>query len=307
MMIEQFRQCGYKAEAAELTAETLVAAQYATCWEGPQITEEMTINERRPDRATFRPLQSVGGDFIGNFSGSFEPRPSGTDATAPDWYALGTAAGGVVTGDVLVFGGETLTGNPIGNTVTIKVRDGAYERTLAGARVSKLRFFAEKGATWACEAEAVGRYSEATQAAFIASANPSSGLGHPFLGMACTIGAFTGAVSSAEIAIENTVTPTPDGTHASGHGRNIITEQKLMFRATVIEDGTTAWRDNARNDAAGDILAVTLVMASGAAGNVLTWTGNITLTAKPEVTYVDGLGYLNVEGEFTSVLTLTQS
>lgn len=312
MMVEQFRQCGYKTEAVELTAETLVAAQFATAWEGPQITEEMDNNERRPDRATFAALQSVGGAYIGKFSGAFEPRPSGTDNTAPDWYALLLASGASVTGDVATWGAELLTGAFLGTSATFKTRDGAYEKTLAGARVSKLSFKAEKGVVWSCDCEATGRYSEATQAAFVAAAHPSAGLGHPFLGMACTIGSFNGAVSSVEISIENVVSPSKDGTHASGYGKNVITEQKLMFRATVIEDGVTSWRDKARNDAAGDLLAVSCVMSSGAAGNVLTWTGNISMTKIPEVTYVDGIGYRNVEGEFVTAssaaaLTLTQS
>jgi hypothetical protein len=119
-------------------------------------------------------------------------------------------------------------------------------------------------------------------------------------------------VSSAEIAIENTVTPAADATHPSGHGRNVITEQRLMFRATAIVDATVDWRDKFRNDAAGDLLAVSLKMANGSIGSVLTWTGNISLTTQPAVTYVDGIGYIQLEGEFVTIgaaaaLTLTQS
>lgn len=312
MMIEQYRQTGYKTEVVELTAEALVAAQYATVWDGAAITEDMDTHERRPDRATFAPIQSVGGAYKGTFKGSFEPRPSGTDNTAPDWFALLLAAGASITTDVASFGAEVISGNPIGTSVTIKNRDGAYERTLAGARVSKLSFKAEKGGLWKCETEAIGRYSESPQAAFLAAAHPSSGLAQPFLGLACSIGTFTGAVASAEISIENTVTPSVDSTHASGYGKNIITDQKLLFKATVIEDGVTAWRDKARNDSEADLLAVSLLMSTGAAGRVLTWTGTICLTKKPEVTYQDGIGYLNVEGEFittsgAAALTLTQS
>ena len=313
MMIEAFRQTGYKRETVELTAESLLAAQYGTVWEGAAITEEMETNERRPDRATFAPIQSVGGAYFGKFSGTFEPRPSGTDATPPDWFQLATASGATIASDVLTWGAEAVnvTG-VIGDTVTIKTRDGVYERTLAGARVGKMTFKAEKGAVWSCECEATGRYSEAGQAAFLASAHPSAGLGQPFLGMGCSVGGSAVAVSSAEISIENEVTPTADGTHASGHGRNIITGQKLMCRVTLLEDGVINWRDKARNDAAGDLLAVSIVMSSGAAGNVLTWTGNINLVSKPAVTYVDGLGYVSIEGEFVTTssaaaLTLTQS
>lgn len=312
MLIEQFRQCGYKAEVTELTPETLVAAQYATVWEGSQITLELDINERRPDRATFAALQSVGGAYRGKFTGSFEPRPSGTDNTTPDWYALCAASGATITGDVATWGAEAITGDPIGTSVTIKTRDGQYERTLAGTRLSKMTFKAEKGSVWSCEVEGAGRYSEAVQAAFIAAAHPSTGLGHPFLGHAVSIGGAAQVVSSIEISIEGEVTPIADGTHASGHGRNIIKDTKCMFRATVLEDGATDWFGKAKNDAAADLLAVSAVMASGTAGNVLTWTGSITLTKMPEVTYVDGIGYRNVEGEFvttsaSAALTLTQS
>jgi hypothetical protein len=313
MMIEAFRQTGYKREAVELTAETLVAAQYGTVWEGAAITEEMETNERRPDRATFAPLQSVGGAYFGKFSGAFEPRPSGTDATAPDWFQLGTASGASIASDVLTWGAEAVSvAGIIGDTVTMKVRDGVYERTLAGSRMSKLSFKAEKGGVWSCECEGTGRYTEAAQAAFLAAAHPTSGLGQPFLGLGCSIGGSTSAVSSVEISIENEVTPVADGTHASGHGRNIITGQKLMCRVTILEDGTINWRDKARNDASGDLMAVSIVMATGTAGNVLTWTGSINLVNKPTVTYVDGIGYVSIEGEFVTTsaaaaLTLTQS
>lgn len=308
MMIESFRQTGYKREAVELTAETLVAAQYGTVWEGAQITRDKPQNERRPDRATFRPLQPVGGAVFGKFTGAFEPRPSGTDATPPDWFQLCTASGAGLVGDVLTWGSDAMAVNGvIGDTVTIKVRDGEYEKTLAGARVSKLRFFAEKGATWSCECEATGRYSRAVQGSFIASANPTAGLGHPFLGMAVTVGGSTAPVSSAEISIENEVTPTADGTHASGYGQNVITSQKLMCRVVMMHDGVIDWEDKADNNVAGDIVAVSLPVSSGTAGNVLTFTGSMALTSDPTTTYVDGIGYVSLEGEFTSELVLTQS
>lgn len=312
MMIESFRQTGYKRETAELTAESLLAAQYGTVWEGASImVNDGETNERRPDRATFAALQSVGGAYYGDFKGAFEPRPSGTDATAPDWYQLCTASGAVISTDVLSWGAEA-SAAVIGDTVTIKTRDGALEKTLAGTRIQKLRFFAEKGGVWSCETEGVGRYSEATQTAFLAAAHPSAGLGHPFLGMAVSIGGQTPSIASVEISIEGKVTPTKDGTHATGYGRNVLTEQKLMFRAVALEDGTTDWFDKARNNASGDLLAISCAMASGTAGNVLTWTGTITLGKTPEVTYVDGIGYRSIEGEFvatgaSAALTLTQS
>lgn len=312
MMIEQFRQCGYKAEAVELTAEELVAAQYGTVWTDPVIVEESESAERRPARATFAPLQRVGGAYSGKFSGTFEPRPSGTDNTEPDWLQLLSAAGFSVTGDVATWAAESVASGVVGKSVTIKTRDGAYERTLAGARVSKLTFSAESGTTWKCEMEAVGRYSDAVQTAFLAAAHPSAGLAPVFLGTAVTIGGANAPVSSVEISVENTVTPSKDGTHASGYGRNVITESKAFFRATVQEDGTTNWRDKARNDAAGDLLAITVVMGSGAAGYTQTWTGTITLSKQPVVTYVEGIGYWQVEGEFmtassAAALTYTQS
>lgn len=311
MVVESLRQTGFKQEAVELTPEALVAAQYGTVWEGAEITEDGEFNERRPDRATNAPLQGVAGAFIGKFSGKFEPRPSGTDATPPDWYALCAAAGGVVTTDNVAFGAELAASGLIGKSVTIKTRDGAWENVLAGARFSKLRFFAEKGGVWSCESEATGRFSRSAQTSFVSGANPSSGLGQPFLGMACAIGAFSGSVASVEISIENTVAPAKDGTHASGYGNNVITEQKLMFRAKAIIDSTD-WRDKFRNDSSSDLLAISVAMATGAAGNVLTWTGSICLTVEPKTEYIDGIGYVDLEGEFISstgsaALTLTQS
>lgn len=313
MMIEQFRQCGYKTESVELTAETLVAAQYGTVWQDPIIEEDGAVNERRPDRATMAPLLSVGGAYKGTFKGSFEPRPFGTDATAPDWYALLNAAGATIATDVATFGAEYAGSTSVlGTPVTIKTRDGVYERTLAGARVSKLTFKAEAGSTWMCDAEATGRYTEAVQASFVAAAHPSAGVGQPFLGSAATFGGSTVAISSAEISIENTVSASKDAVHASGFGRNVITEQKLLLKMSVLEDGTINWKDKYRGDATGDALAVSLPMSTGSAGNVLTWTGNITLTKKPTISYVDGIGYAQVEGEFftagaAAALTLTQT
>lgn len=311
-MIEQFRQCGYKTEEVELTAETLTATEYATFWQDPVIAEESESNERRPDRPTFSGLQRVSGAYSGVFTGSFEPRPSGTDNTAPDWYALLKAAGFSVTGDVATWGAESTSGSIIGTACTIKTRDGAYERTLAGSRVSKLRFFAEAGGIWMCETEARGRYTEVPQVAFVAAAHPSAGLGQPFLGTACSIAGASAPVSAAEVSIEGTVTPVVDGTHASGRGKNIITDSKAMFRATVMEDGTTNWRDKYRGDAVGDIIAVSMAISQGTAGNVLTFTGNVTLSAQPTITYVEGIGYWQIEGEFittgaAAALTLTQS
>lgn len=312
MVIEQFQQLGYKAEAVELTAETLAAANYGTVWTDPLVQDESTYNPRAPRRASFSKIQGAGGTSIGKFTGKFEPRPSGTDATAPDWYALMAAAGATITGDVATFGAAVASSALVGTPVTIKHRDGAYERTLAGARFSKLTFAAEKGALWECDAEATGRYTQATQTAFVAAANPTAGLGQPFLGMTCTIDATPVIVNSASISIENTVTPRPDATHASGLGNNVITAQSLKLALSIMEEGTTDWRGKYRNDAAADLLAVSLQMSAGAAGNVLTWTGTINLTEQPTITYVGGIGYVQLAGEFVSAsdsasLTLTQT
>ncbi len=311
-IVEQFQQLGYKTEVTELTAETLTAAEFDTAWDSCAIVPEGGINERRVKRATFSPIQPVGGTVLARVSGTFEPRPSGTDGTAPDWYAMLKASGATVSTDVATWGAESTATGVIGASCTFKHRDGAYERVSAGSRVSMLRFSAEKGARWLCEMEATGRYSQSAQTAYVAAAQPSAGLGQAFLGMACTIGTFSGAVASMEIAIENTVSPVEDGCHASGYGQNIITGQKLMLRASVVEDGTVEWRDLYRNDATADVVAASVVMASGTAGNVLTWTGNIALVEEPVVEYRDGIGYRTIVGEFITTgagaaLTLTQS
>lgn len=312
MLIESYKQMGYKAEAAELTAETLVPANYGSVWSECDIMDESTYNARKPRRASYSAMQGIGGTAIGKVTGSFEPRPSGTNGTAPDWYAIAAAAGGTVATDNVTFGAEGVTSAIIGTAATFKYRDGVYEHVSAGTRISKLRFFAKNGESWMCEVEGTGRYSKAVEDEFIAGAHPTTGLGNPFLGMACSIGSFSGSVSSAEISIENTVTPTPDGTHSSGFGRNIITTQACMIRASVIEDGAVDWRNAYRNDSRAAPLAVSLQMSKGAAGNVLTWTGSIALIEQPTIEYMDGVGYVTVVGEFVSddadpCLTLTQS
>lgn len=310
-IVQQFQQMGYKSEAVELTAETLTAANYDTSWEDSAVTPEDGYNERRFRRASFAPIQGVGGTALAQISGTFEPRPSGVDGTAPDWYDLLKASGGTVTTDVCTWGAEQTSGGVIGTACTFKHRDGAYERVASGARVG-LRFFAEKGATWMCDVTGAGRYSQIAQTAYVAGVYPSSGQGQAFLGNAVTIGAFAGSVASVEIAIENVITSIEDGTHASGFGANIITEQKLMFRVTVLEDSSVDWRDLYRNDASSDVVAVSVAMSAGTSGNVLTWTGSINLVEQPAVEYREGIGYRTIVGEFVSLddaaaLTLTQS
>jgi len=312
MMVEQFKQCGYKTEAVELTPEALVAANFGTVWTDPEIKAEDGFNERRPRRASFANLQGVGGTSLAKFSGKFEPRPSGTDGTAPDWFQFVGAAGATISTDTATFGAESLSSSVLGSTVTIKTRDGAWEKVSAGTRIGTLRFFAEKGATWACEIEGTGRFSKSAQAAFVASAHPSAGLGHPFLGMGATIDAASYSFSSVEIAIENTVTPAPDGTHSTGYGQNVITGQKLMYRASILDTGAVDWQGKFRNNEVGDLLAVSVPMSAGAAGNVLTWTGTICLVEQPEIKYLDSLGYISLVGEFTTAsasaaLSLVQS
>lgn len=311
-IVEQFKQLGYKTETTELTAETLVAADFDTFWYECGVAAEDTFNERRARRATFAPLQGVGGTAMARVSGTLEPRPSGVDATAPDWYAILKAAGASVTTDVATWGAESTTTGVIGTSCTFKYRDGQYETTSAGTRMELVRFYAKNGEVWKCDVEGVGRLTQAAQTSYVAAAHPVAGLGQPFLGMACTIGAFSGSVAEAEIAIENTVSPAPDGTHASGFGQNIITAQKLMGRFKVIETGTADWRALYRNDDAADAVAVSLVMSSGTAGSVLTWTGTFHLVEQPEVEYIEGIGYRTLVGEFittgaSAALTLTQS
>jgi len=72
------------------------------------------------------------------------------------------------------------------------------------------------------------------------------------------------------------------------------------------------WHSIARNDASGDVLAVSCQMSAGSAGNVLTWTGNLALTEDVVTEYREGIGYSTVVGEFITTgagacLTLTQS
>lgn len=311
-IVEQFKQLGFKTETTELTAETLVAGDFDTFWYECSVKAEDTFNERRPRRAGFSALQGVGGTSLARVSGTFEPRPSGTDATAPDWYQIAKASGASVTTDVATWGAESTTTGVIGTACTFKGRDGQYETTAAGTRMELMRFYAVAGETWKCDIEGVGRLTQAAQTAYVAAAHPVAGLGQAFLGMACSIGAFSGSVAEAEIAIENTVSSAPGGEHASGFGQNIITGQALMGRFKVMETGSPDWRGLYRNDATGDVIAVSCVMSSGTAGSVSTWTGNLCLTEQPETEYIEGIGYRTVVGEFISTgaaaaLTLTQT
>lgn len=298
MSIEQFRQLGYKSESVELTPEALVAADFDTFWESPSIVREAGFNERRPARASFSPLQAVGGAFTGMVSGSFEPRPSGTDGVAPKWYQIGAASGGVVSGDAISWGAESVASSVLGTACTFKHRDGHYERTLAGTRMSQMRFFATRGERWMCEVSGRGRYSKAAQTSLVAGAHPSAGAGLPFLGLAVTIGAFSGAVADAEIEIANTVSFVEDGGHASGNGESRITAQDLFGRFVVQETGAVDWEEKARNTSSGDVLAVSCQMSAGSAGRVLTWTGNLFLIEEPAIEYREGIGYVSLAGHF---------
>ena len=312
MSIEQFRQLGYKTESVELTAETLIAGDYDTFWENPIIKRESGFNERRPARASFSPLQAVGGAFFGSVSGTFEPRPSGADGTPPKWFQLAAASGGVVAGDVVTWGAESASSSVLGTACTFKSRDGDHEHVIAGARMSKMRFYATRGERWLCDVEGKGRYTYSAQSGFVAAAHPSAGSGLPFLGLACSIGAFAGAIAEAEIEISGTVSLIEDGGHASGNGASRITAQSLMGRFVVQADSSVDWRAKARNASAGDVLAISCPMSAGAAGNVLTWAGNLYLSEEPELTYREGIGYISLVGEFfttgaAAALTLTQS
>lgn len=312
MSIEQFRQMGYKTESVELTPETLVAADYDTFWENPLVARESAQNERRPARASFSPIQAVGGAFSGMASGSFEPRPSGVDGTAPDWYQMAAAAGGVVAGDVVTWGTESASSSIIGTACTFRHRDGDYEHVLAGSRLSRMRFFATRGERWMCEIEGRGRYTYSAESTFVAGAHPSAGHGLPFLGLTVSVGGFTGAIAEAEIEIDGTVSLIEDGGHASGNGASRITAQTLFGRFVVQADSSVDWRAKARNTSSGDVLAVSCQMSAGSAGRVLTWTGNLFLVEEPELTYREGIGYMSLAGNFFAdgagaALTLTQS
>lgn len=309
MVIDVYTQMGYKAEATELTPETLAAAQFATVFSECDLTDDSKYNARAPRRASFSVIPGVGGTTIAKVSGTLEPTPSGTDGTAPLWYALAAAAGGVVTGDVVTFGAVGETSSVIGTAVTFKYRNGEYERVSAGTRLSKMRWYAKNGEIWQCEIEGTGRYSEGVQTAFVTGANPVAGLGRPFLGNAISVGAFSGSVGSAEVSIENTVTPAPDGTHASGFGRNVITAQATKAKVAVLA-GATDWRAAYR---AGTKLATSIQISTGTAGNVLTFTGDAVIVEDPTaIEYIDGIGYTPLSLQFVSEdadasLTLTQS
>lgn len=311
MILEQYQQMGTKAESVELTPETLVAADYALAWHniGGVQADDM-LNERRVRRASFAPLQPVGGAVLARCSGTFEPVPSGIDNTAPGWYHLLAAAGATISGDIASFGAPDTSYTPKGTAVTVIHKDGAYARTSAGTRLETLKFSAEKGGIWLAEFTGVGRYSQASDTSFLSVSAPTIS-GKPFLGHAVSLGGSAVPVASAEISIENAVSPVEDGTHASGYGKNVITAQKIIARLVILDEGVD-YRDKFRNDASGDVLALSLQMSTGSAGNVLTWAGNIALVEKPDPVYRDGNGYRTIVGEFiangsNAVATLTQT
>lgn len=311
MILEQYQQLGVKTEAVELTPEALVAADFGGAWHtigGVVPVDDM--NERRVRRAALSPIQPVGGAFVGNASGTFEPTPYGTDGTAPWWYQLLAAAGATISTDVATFGAQATSYAPIGAACTIEHRDGAYQRILSGARVETMRFHAERGAVWLCDFTAVGRYSQASQANFLSTSLPSIA-GKPFLGHAVSVGGSTVDCASLEIVITNAISPVQTSAHASGNGKNIITEQRCTMTAVILDEGVD-YRDKHRNDASGDVLAISAQMSAGSAGSVLTWTGNLSLMENPAVEYREGNGYRTLTGEFIAtstgaVLTCTQT
>ena len=311
MNIEQYQQLGAKKETTELTPIALTAPDYAIAWhEIGGVKAVNSMNERRLRRASFAPVQPVGGAYIGEASGTFEPVPSGTDGTAPLWYAFLEASGADIATDVATWGAQDTAYAPQGSTLTIIHRDGQWARTAAGARVESLTFKAKRGELWLCEMTAIGRYSEVSASSFLATALPTIN-GKPFLGHAVSVGGSAVTVSEIEIKIENVISPVEDGTHESGNGKNIITEQRLTATITVLYDGTDYF-SKLRNIEAADLLDVSAQMSTGAAGNVLTWSGTMALMEDVEKTYIEGNGYLVLSGEFVAttlnaVLTLTQS
>lgn len=308
--IEQYQQLGFKTESVEFTPETLAAADYAIAWhDNTKVVPMDEINERRLRRASLAPNRPVGGSYLADISGTFEPAPSGVDGTAPKWFDLLKGCGATVTTDVATWGAQDTGYTAKGSPLTFVHRDGQFARTASGARIETLVFKANRGELWLCEMTAKGRYSQATDLVFESPSLPL--VGQPFLGHAVTVGGVARPVSSIEIAITNTLVATQDGTHDSGNGRMVITEQRITFKASVEDDGTN-WFDKIRNDSSGDLLAVSAQMAKGAAGSVLTWTGSIALMEDPNPEFTDGIGYIPVSGEFVAtgtgaICTLTQS
>lgn len=311
MSIEQYQQLGFKPEVTELTPIALSSTDYDIAWHGEMSVKPVSdMNERRVRRASFGPLQPVGGAYIGEVMGTFEPVPSGTDGTAPKWFQLLAASGATVTGDVATWGTSDLIYAAKGTPLTFIHKDGAWACTAAGARVETLNFKADKGGLWLCEMTAKGRYSQATDTAFVAMEIPPIN-GKAFLGHAVTIGGVAASIASIEIAITNVISPVEDGTHISGYGKNVITEQRCTFKASVVDTGIDYF-SRVRNDAETDVLDISCQMSTGAAGNVLTWIGTIGLMEDAATEFREGNGFVNISGEFVAttagaILTLTQS
>jgi hypothetical protein len=300
---EKLQQFGYKTEAVEGTAETMVAGDYDSVVLSAAIEYDRAVAMRNPVRSTFSPIQPIGGATFGTVKATLEARGSGADATPPDWYQLLRAAGASVTTDVATFGAEISAAQEIGTTVTCRGRDGIFERILAGVRGSvKIKV----------DFDGKGAYTQTAQTALLASVAPVVGVPPILMGSALTIGGATVQYKDIEISVENEVLPLPSGASSNGFAGYYITGQRYSFKCNVWQTNATAdFFARLANSATTDKQAISWTFGSGA-GLTFTCTGNIGLNANMNKTYDSGMALIPVIGEFftegaTAALTISQA
>lgn len=125
-MLTRKRQLAAKFEAAEGTAETLVAADAKLLVYEPKVSFDVAMFERNPARRSFSNLGKTPGKRTGGISYKLELRGSGAATTVPEWGKLLQACGfgvsvlksmniGAVTNGPFQHG-ETITGGTSGAT-----------------------------------------------------------------------------------------------------------------------------------------------------------------------------------------------
>ena len=310
--IEQFQQFGYKIEASEGVAETLVAADYDSVVLSASIDYERAVASRAPLRSTFSKIQPVGGATKGLVKASVEIRGSGVDATPPDWYAFLRAAGASLTTDVATFGAEVTGAQEIGTTITCRARDGIFERVAAGVRGSAKIVCEGAGMPIKLDFEGQGSYTQAAQTALLASVAPVNGVPPVLMGSALLIGGTAVQYKDIELAVENEIFARPSGASADGYSGYFITKQAFKLKTNI-------WQTNATEDffarlantATTDVKTFSWTFGTGT-GLVFTVTGNIAFSESMNRTYDSGMAIVPVTAEFittgaTAALTISQA
>lgn len=308
--IERLQQLGYKVETVEGTAEALVAADFDTPATSFLLARERDIHRRAPLRSSFAPISPVSGKFRGKATVSTEIRGSGTDGTAPDWYALARAAGATVSTDVLTFHAAVTSSAVVGTSITLRSRDSVHERTISGCRGSFKIASEGVGMPLKGDFEGFGNYSEAAQTGMVPAVSFAAGAPATLMGSALTIGGTAVEYRSIEFAVENEVTSIEDGAQADGYGRHLIIGSSLTLTTDIwipASGGLDLWTLSGSQASQ----AVSWTFGSGT-GTTFVLAGNATIVEVPDKTYNDGIMSVPVKLEFfgltdSGTVTITQS